>query len=161
MKKRRKITVGRSLQIVKKFFPKVSEVVDATKDVTIEVTKRDQSIAHAREHSSCAMAVACKRALALDGVIISISAAYLVKGEQATRYAVPEQVRREIVAFDRGASFAPGDYRLITPNHPVGKARSPGDNGTHSGNGKATPPKHFTEGIRAVLGSRRAVRITP
>lgn len=101
-----------ALTIVQKVFPNVTRVVDATKDSKIEVTKRDTTSATVRNHKACAMAVACKRKLDLDGVIMSVSTAYLIKGDKATRYHVPPSVSREIVAFDRDAVFEPGDYNL-------------------------------------------------
>ncbi len=78
----------------------------------IEVTPRDASSKAVRDHNGCAMAVACKRALKLDGVIISRSIAYLIKGDHATRFKLPESISREVVSFDRGAGFAVGKYEL-------------------------------------------------
>jgi hypothetical protein len=161
--KKRKMRMGRSLVIVRKFFPKVTTVEDATREITIEVTKRDASTAQARDHAQCAMAVACKRAMDLDGVIIAIKTAYLVKGTKALRYMVPESVQREIVSFDRGAAFAPGEYRLRRPEPStrIGTEQRTGRNGGGTGGEQAAARRHFTEGVRAVVGSRRAVRALP
>src|SRR6267143_179111 len=100
------------LSIVNKFFPKVTKVRDATSNIEIEVTKTDQNIAKKMKHDECAMAVACKRKMHLDGVIMAISTAYLIKDNVATRYKVPISVGREITSFDRGAPFAVGTYKL-------------------------------------------------
>ena len=75
-----------ALSIVQQLFPNVNKVVDAKKDINIEVTKSDTTSATVRNHKACAMAVACKRKLKLDGVIMSVSTAYLVTGDKATRY---------------------------------------------------------------------------
>ena len=105
----------RALKIVQHYFPNVTKVKDAKKNLSIDVTKQDAKEAARRNHESCAMAVACKRKEHADGVIMSVSTAYIIKGNTATRYKVPESVSREIVAFDRDAYFEPGEYRLIKP----------------------------------------------
>ncbi len=91
-----------SINIVQKFFPKVERVVDAHRNAAIEVTAKDSSSKAVRDHNACAMAVACKRKFHLDGVIISRSVAYLIKGTQARRFMLPDSVSREVVSFDRG-----------------------------------------------------------
>lgn len=149
---KRRHSSSRSLLIVRKFFPKVTRVVDATEPITVEVTKGDERASKKRDLNHCAMAVACKRSMVLDGVVMAMCTAYLIKGRKATRYKVPESVQREIVSFDRGAGFSPGEYRLRTPDHPMG--REVGGNSTS--NGKAREPRHWTEGVRAVLGGRRS-----
>jgi CheY-specific phosphatase CheX len=98
-----------ALRIVKKFFPEVTDVEDAEKSQVIEVT--------------CAMAVACKRKYNLDGVIISVKTAYLIKGKKAKRFSLPESVSREIVSFDRDSGFAAGQYRLSKIAFGVGGRR--------------------------------------
>lgn len=98
-----------ALEIVRGYFPGVKEVNDAKKGVEIEVTRPDVSNAERRSHRTCAMAVACKRKMDLDGVIISVKTAYLIKGNKATRYKVPESVSREVVSFDRGSQFESGN----------------------------------------------------
>ena len=71
----------RALAIVQRYFPKVKEVADADSPITIEVTDRDSKSAAVRNHESCAMAVACKRKTKSDGVIVSITTAYIIKGD--------------------------------------------------------------------------------
>src|ERR1700688_3313049 len=93
----------RALAIVRKYFPKVKEVEDASEPITVEVTNKDNQSAAVRNHESCAMAVSCKRKMKADGVIVSIGTAYVIKGETAYRYRVPPAIQREIVSFDREA----------------------------------------------------------
>jgi hypothetical protein len=150
-----------ALQIVRKYFPKVTKVNDADKNLKIEVTKRDNAHGKVRNHQACALAVACKRVTGMDGVIISIATAYLIKGNTAWRYYLPESASREIVSVDRNAplGFDEGMYEL--------KAHRKGDRlgdrkERKTGNSEPTGPmkakvfRHFTHGIRAALGSRRA-----
>ena len=75
-----------SLTTVKKFFPKVKSITDSRKNIKIEVTKGDANSKAVKQHDACAFAVACKRALHLDGTIISRTVAYLIKGDKAIRY---------------------------------------------------------------------------
>ncbi|MBO0887472.1 hypothetical protein J2P12_00065 [Candidatus Bathyarchaeota archaeon] len=106
------------------------------------------------------MAVACKRAYHADGVILARSIAYLIKGKIAVRFQVPEAVSREIVAFDRGGVFSPGQYHLQRPSPSMTMAfkaknsrekRNPG--GHKRKNEDKVKYKHMTTGIRTVLGS--------
>lgn len=150
-----------SLNIVKKFFPKVTKITDATENSFIEVTARDAASKAVRDHGACVMAVACKRKLHLDGVIISRSTAYLIKNGEATRYKLPQSVSREIVSFDRGAGFETGQYQLdkIRPSQKLGarseRAPDPRE-GAHSESKKPKSKfKHVTTNIRSVLGGQR------
>jgi hypothetical protein len=137
---------------VRKFFPQVETVKDASKRLTLEVTKHDAANSHRKKHSECAMAVACKRAMKLDGVIVSATTAYLIKDTVATRYELPMAAQKEVVAFDRGGGFSPGEYQLLKPSHNLGRQEGGKDK-----RARGTEPKrrhHYTEGIRAILGSR-------
>ena len=142
-----------SLQIIRRFYPMVDKVTDAKRDVTITITKRDANHSTPKDHSKCAMAAAAVRTLAIDGAIISTRTAYLIKGNTALRFTVPEHVAREIVAFDRGAKFIEGDYTLIKPG-----PRSPRGSGIRNpGNPAAGKLRHRayerTADVREHLGS--------
>lgn len=141
-----------SLSIVQKFFPNVLTVKDAKDNVMVEVTSKDVSTSNRRKHAGCAMAVACKRALFLDGVLIARSRAFLVKGAVATRFDVPGSVSREVVSFDRGSNFEPGLYQLSKPYHRLGEHKG-GKSKQGTGTGRPIPFRHLTENVRAVLGS--------
>lgn len=142
-----------ALTVVQKFFPGVTEVVDATQPALIEVTACDANPRAVKNHEACALAVACKRAFKVDGVIIARSIAYLVKGKKARRFQLPPATTREIVSFDRGAGFAPGVYILsaVTRAKRLG-ARTGSSRDKSTGNGKPKPFRHVTANIRTVLG---------
>src|SRR5215472_13398933 len=113
MTKRHKarINAGRvALATVRKFFPGVTKVNDADSNQHVTVDSKDQKTAKRGDHNDCAMAVAAKRETKSDGVIISRSTAYLVKGKTATRFALPASVAKEVVSFDRSGEFASGEY---------------------------------------------------
>lgn len=105
--------IGRmALGVVQKFAPKVKSVRDADDDLMVEVTSKDEKASKRKDHNECAMATAIKRQERATSVIISSRTAYVIKGTEAVRYKVPEAVGKEVVSFDRGSSFEPGDYKL-------------------------------------------------
>ncbi len=143
-----------SLKVVKKFFPAVKKVVDATRNAAIEVTMKDVRSAAVRQHDACAFAVACKHKFHLDGVIISRSVAYLVKGDTARRFMLPESVKHEIVSFDRGAGFAVGKYALqsVPKSSHLGSRERPQYSKTRETKQKRF--RHITTSVRTVLGGQ-------
>jgi hypothetical protein len=138
-----------ALHIVQKEFPQVTNVIDADKPITIEVTEADSKNARLKNHKKCALAEACKRKEHADGVLISIGTAYVIKGNRAIRYRVPELTAREIVSFDRHGGFQPGVYELKT-NHASAKIGADHRGGSYTGTGKRRT-KHRTENIRTSL----------
>jgi hypothetical protein len=140
-----------AVNTVKKFFPKVTRVLDATKNAAIEVTETDARSKGLKKHDSCALAVACKRKFHLDGVIISRATCYLIKGKVARRFKTSEMVAREIVSFDRGAGFAPGNYELMSvpPSSRLGV--KPGRANNHAAPKGPTKKYHVTENVREWL----------
>jgi hypothetical protein len=147
------VSKGKSaLGIVRKYHPQVNRVVDAKKPITIEVTAKDCRSGKSGKASSCAMARAFEREY--DGAIVSLSTAYIIKGDKATRYQVPQSVSREIVSFDRSHKFEPGEYALNAPSHyKLGqKRKSPQTESRAGGNAYAATKNrnHKTAGIRAL-----------
>jgi hypothetical protein len=98
-------------KFVKAKFPHVVYFVDATEPIIITVTKADVRSAK-KSYTGCAIAVSCKRQLNLDGAVVSLASSYLVLGDTATRYCVPQSISREVVANDRNGSASPGIYKL-------------------------------------------------
>lgn len=149
----------RALQIVRKFAPGVTKVVDAAANTTIEVTKANTESKAVKNHQECALAVACKQKMKLDDVIISRSMAYLIRGKTAVRYKLPENVSREIVAFDRGGKFAAGEYDLKKPqptNLLESDYHSVGGNVRNLKGSERGHAHRVTANIRANLQTRRA-----
>lgn len=115
--KQSKVKLPRS---VKRLFPEVEVVVDATRPVEISVNRRDCKVSKRLMASECALATAGKRELNADGVIIGMGTSYVIKGKKAIRFATPNSVKHEIVSFDRHQDFAPGDYYLV-PKSPTAR----------------------------------------
>jgi hypothetical protein len=159
-RKVRKNGIGRiALGVIRKFVPGVTSVRDADDDLIVTVTDRDEKVSKKKDHNECAMATAVKRQEHATSVIISASTAYVIKGAEAVRYKVPEAVSREVVSFDRGSMFEPGEYKLKAQPKCSrlgtwrGKATKP-DN-SHSG-GMVKRFVHQTANIRTGLHRRDA-----
>src|SRR5881394_110186 len=139
-----------ALRKVRKFFPQVESVRDATKPIDIEVSAHDSNHAKIKDHNHCALAVACEKKMHADGVIISVKTAYVVKGKRAIRYKLLETTAREVVSFDRKGGFEPGTYSMKPP--PSGSRlgeKSWNKTGPHTGPPK--PKAHVTTNIRTSL----------
>jgi hypothetical protein len=143
-----------ALSTVQKFFPQVKKVTDATEPADIEVLLADAKPKGVKHHEACAMAVACKRKFNLDGVVISRSTAYLVKGNKARRFKLPPATAKEIVSFDRGGGFAPGTYRLSAVGNwaKLGRQQGSDKSKRRDSDGSKKKFRHITTGIRTVLG---------
>ncbi len=150
MPKQKKLHTSSALARLRKVFPNVTSVEDAVEDIDIRVTKADTQSKAVKNHKECALAQACKRILHADGAVINATSAYLIKGNQAFRYKLPESVTREIVSFDREAGFAAGDYHLHTPppSSRLGNTSRSGSRTYKVGNGEKQPVYHITEGVR-------------
>ena len=122
------------------------KVVDANKDIVVHVEKADIDGSKLKSPSNCAAARAGKRAWHKD-VRVFIARAYVRTGNHWTRYLTPATLSRELVSFDRGSAFVPGDYLFKAPCE---TARLGSDRGlsTRSKTRKKGTPKHFTENVR-------------
>lgn len=128
------------------------KMVDATAPLTIRITPRDINNSKVRSPDDCAIAKACRRILHTE-VKVHLSRTYVLDKEKGVwvRFKTPQRAARELIAYDRGGSFAPGDYTLscISPNARLGVKRSRGGDKWIEGN--ATKNKkvlHSTVGIR-------------
>ena len=146
--KKTRIKLPRS---IKRMFPGVKTVVDATKAVEISVNRRDCKEAKRLNPSECALARAGRRELKSDGVIIGLASSYVIRGTEAIRFATPQSVQREMVSFDRHQDFAPGEYYLApkTPSQRLGVAYHKKSNG--GGKNKTARRKvHHSARVRVV-----------
>ena len=104
-------------------------VVDAKRPLTLSVTKADISRAadSIQQPNSCAVARACYRELHAKEVRVHLSRVYVRTNDHNwVRYVTPDAMRAEIIAFDRGGAFEPGEFRLekIQPSATLGAKRS-------------------------------------
>ena len=129
--KRKRERSGKLPRSIRRLFPHLKDAVDATEPIEVSVTQNDCDAGKAMQAGECAMAVAAKRQYKADGIVIGVSASYLIKGTRAIRYQTPASVAREIVSFDRHHDFAPGNYKLSA----VSPARRFGVNTHQKGGG--------------------------
>lgn len=147
-----------SLQIVQERYPGVTKVVDATEDLHFTVSPKDAKDGVPLSHTECPGSLGVQRLPKVTGAIISKRSAYVIRGDTAIRYRVPEHLTREETAKDRGGSFQPGEYKLKKPGK--GEQLSTGVNaktGPHKKKSKAARPSftpHVTENMRTSLGMR-------
>ncbi len=90
-------------------------VEDADKPVTVHVTADDCSKGSKKDPEACAFAVALKRITQCDASRVHLGCTYLRFGNKWLRYATPPSLKAEIISFDRGGGFFPGNFRL----HPM------------------------------------------
>ena len=140
-----------ALSIVRMYFPGVEKVSDADKSIDIEVTEKDNRDSTPLDHAVCAFAVACKRTLKADGVLVGIKTAYVIFGKQALRYRLLESTSREIVSFDRHAGFVSGRYALRAPE-PYAQLGYERTGRTRNTSGRKRGPMHVTKNVRTILG---------
>lgn len=135
---------------VREEFPQVTRVADAHKPLTIELKGSDLSRSKIKSPSECALAKACARQEQADAAVVQIRHAYIIKGNTALRYSVPESVRREITAFDRMGDFRPGVYQLgvIIPSKRLGVVPKHSHKATKGSRAPYHIFRHHTVGIR-------------
>lgn len=91
-------------------------VIDAKKPITLIVTEGDINRADRKEPADCAFARACRRALHVKEARVHLGRVYLRANDgNWTRYLTPRTLRSEIIAFDRGGAFEPGEFTLGAP----------------------------------------------
>lgn len=107
-------------------------VVDARSPVVITITKRDCINGDTRDPGSCAAARALVREVPkCTKARVHLGRIYVEVGARWYRYKTPMSIRSEIIAFDRGAEFSPGEYKLspLCPSEQAGaralRAKSP------------------------------------
>ncbi len=89
-------------------------VIDATRNLQLDITKSDVSKSKKNDPANCAAAVCAKRELHKE-VRVFLSRTYVKEKNHWTRYLNPEAISREIISFDRGSSFEPGRYVATAP----------------------------------------------
>lgn len=103
-------------------------VVNATKPVTINITQRDVDTGDNKNPSGCAAAKAAKHSIEeCISARVHVGRVYIEQDKKWIRYDTPDALRTEIIAFDKGGNFQPGEYtlRAISPgNTTEGRAKA-------------------------------------
>lgn len=122
-------------------------VKDARRSMPITITKEDVKAARRKRPDTCAIAQTCMRQPGVKEVRIHLTRAYVRKGNGAwERLKVPRNLRSEIIAFDRGGRFAPGEYVLykISPSDRY-QARPQREPGPRTGKRKVRKMHYVTD----------------
>ena len=129
-------------------------VKDANEKLVVTITKNDVRRGTMKEAKACAAANALCRQTGAKEARVHFSRAYLKQGKVWRRYAVPMALRNEIIAFDRGGAFEPGEYTLI-PMQPTMRLDAPVKRKTGQKDGsrpqrgnRPKRPYHVVSGVR-------------
>ena len=124
-------------------------VVDATRALELHVQQRDVDRKQRKNPAKCALAACSERQFKTEARVY-MSRAYVksADGTHWTRYTVPTSAQREITAFDRGARFEPGIYRLGAPSPSAQLGAYERRGGAKTKTGKAPRPIHFSINVR-------------
>jgi hypothetical protein len=133
-------------------------VFDAKEPISFSVTKRDIDRGGIKEPDSCAIALACRREFRSRDVRIHLTYSYLLEKDHWIRYRTPNCISREIIAFDRGGTFEPGEYTLLVPykSDRIGVHAGLRRHGRYNKRIPLKNPIHITANVRTrpVFGSR-------
>lgn len=100
-------------------------VRDAEEPITLHVLPNDIKKSSKKDPTNCAAARAGQRELGKD-VRVFLTRTFVKQKDHWTRYVTSARVAKEIVSFDRGAQFMPGEYNFgrITESQKSGIKRS-------------------------------------
>lgn len=101
-----------------------TKVKDAMRKLQLTITKRDINGSKRGIPESCAAAKCLMRMDGVDEAIVYRTRTYVRRGNVWTRYVTPMSLKIELVAFDRGGTFEPGEHFLLPVPHyerPTGK----------------------------------------
>lgn len=104
-------------------------VVDATKAIKLTINDADCKLGQTKDSGACAAARALLRQVPnCTQARVYRAVTYILIGKKWLRCMTPRSLRTEIVAFDRGGKFEPGEFELnaVPPSHVMGKAHSLG-----------------------------------
>jgi hypothetical protein len=133
-------------------------VVNATKPIVLKITPRDVAAGKTKDRNACAAAKACLREIAgCTDVRVHLSRTYVKVGNKWHRYATTRAIRQEIIAFDRGGNFEPGEYMLGQGYQATGKQTGSRTSQTRSKrlHKRRASPHHVT-GVRQMHARGRS-----
>jgi hypothetical protein len=130
------------------------EVEDASEKLEIAITKNDVRLGAKKNSDACAAARAVCRQYHCEAAKFHFSRAYIKRDGKWLRYSVPPALRNEILAFDRGGAFEPGEYTIapvqptVRLDAPSRKRYSRNKKRPQSGN-RTKRPYHVVTGVRS------------
>jgi hypothetical protein len=124
-------------------------IVDAKHGLVLNIKKCDITGSKKADASSCAAARALKREVGSNARVY-LTRTYIQTGKVWQRFITPQSISREIVAFDRGAAFEPGEYILKPPSktQKLDHYRKSGAKTGTRKNKNGRKPRHVTGSVR-------------
>jgi hypothetical protein len=136
---------------------KGKKIVEAKTAVELHVESRDIKKALRGNSKHCAFAECLKRERPIQAAYVFRSVAFLEYADRIERYVLPPSMQKEIVAFDRNKTMAPGTYRLSVPSRNLtlqaAQQRNSHRKGRHEPKGSKIKRKmvlHRTKDIRSL-----------
>jgi hypothetical protein len=128
-------------------------VEDADEPMVLIVLASDIKAANRKDPGSCAIACAARRTFNTKEVRVHLSRIYVRDGDVWLRYMTPKSLRTEIVAYDRGGSFEPGEHWLAAPPPSKQTGRMQGTPTSQNKRRRRrvrhqNMPRHYTENVR-------------
>lgn len=120
-------------------------VVNAKRPVTFVVTTADIKKAARKSNPGCVIAVSCMRELEATAAKVHVARTFLNLGGKWTRFKTSKALRTELIAYDKGGEFEPGEYELIPPSPSDLEPRPANKNPDKR---KRRRPMHIVGGIR-------------
>ncbi len=101
-------------------------VRNGKRSISIMVTPQDVKKAQVKDPTSCVAAIACRRELGCTEARVHIGRTYLRFNGHWDRYHTSPNLRSEIISYDRGGKFLPGEYvlRKMQPSKATGRRQS-------------------------------------
>jgi hypothetical protein len=138
-------------------------VVNAKRGIKLHISATDTRTGRTKDPGACAAAKAAVREVPnCIAARIHLGRAYLLLNDgKWRRYKTPEALRGEVIAFDRGGKFEPGEYKLmpmspsdLKPKRPPPYSRS--DTNRDSGTSETKQPRkfHVVRGVRQFGANR-------
>lgn len=125
-------------------------VIDARRPIKLHITPKDIAHADPKHPESCAAARALMREQHCKEVRIHLGRVYVRSNDSNwQRYITPKNLRSEIIAFDRGGAFEPGEFILSAPQPTkrLGKRRGAAPV-RNAGRGKKRRPPTVVSNVR-------------
>lgn len=122
-------------------------VIDAKNVLLLEIKRPDILGSSKADAANCAAARALKRCYGSDARVF-LTRTYVKIGNAWARFMTPEAISREITAFDRGATFEPGEYTLNPPPKTMRLDYRAKPTGPKKTSGKSSKPRHVTASVR-------------
>ena|SRR5271156_744954 len=132
-------------------------VVNGKRKVVLHISPADVKGGKNKAPGACAAAIALMREIPnCVKARVHLGRTYILKDdEQWYRYKTPEALQREIVAFDKGGRFEPGEYELrpMSPSDLIAAKKVVMRSETNRRGAKDAPSKqprkfHVTKGVR-------------